>query len=372
MTQITRYILKQLLVGLLMVTAGLVAVIWITQSLRFVELIVSKGLSIGSFLFLTLLLLPNFLVIILPISLFAVLLFTYNKLIMDRELIVMRAAGMSQLGLARPALLLGFVATVLGYVMNIHVIPRSVQSFREMQWTVRNDYSQVLLQEGMFNTLIKGLTVYVRSRNNEGELLGIFVHDARKPEKPVTMMAERGALIRSETGPRVLMVNGNRQEISTDTGRLSLLYFDSYTVEVGTNSGESAELRYRDARERSLKELLTATEKEVGATDVRRFRVEFHQRMAMPWMHLSLAMIGLACLLSGGFSRHGQTIQVGLAIFLVVLVEAASLGISNKAIGSLSWVPLIYINALLPAAVGGLILVFPRLLAPRRSQMAVS
>jgi lipopolysaccharide export system permease protein len=355
-----------------MVSAGLVGIIWITQSLRFVELIVSKGLSIGSFLFLTLLLLPNFLVIILPISLFAVLLFTYNKLIMDRELIVMRAAGLSQLALARPAILLGLLTTMIGYAMNIHVIPRSVQSFREMQWTVRNDYSQILLQEGMFNTLIKGLTVYVRSRNNEGELLGIFVHDARRAEKPVTMMAERGALVRTEAGPRVLMVNGNRQEVSADTGKLSLLYFDSYTVEIGTNSGESSELRYRDARERSLAELLSSTEKEVGATDVKRFRVEFHQRIASPWMHLSLAMIGLACLLSSSFSRHGQTIQVGLAIFLVVLVEAASLGISNKAIGSLSWVPLIYINALLPTVIGGLILAFPRLFSMRRSAVATS
>jgi hypothetical protein len=83
-------------------------------------------------------------------------------------------------------------------------------------------------------------------------------------------------------------------------------------------------------------------------------------------------MIGLACLLSSSFSRHGQTIQVGLAIFLVVLVEAASLGISNKAIGSLSWVPLIYINALLPTVIGGLILAFPRLYSMRRSAVATS
>ena len=80
MTEIDRYIAKQLATGVAFVATGLVAVMWLTQSLRFVEMIVNKGLSLGAFLVLTLLLMPSFLVVILPISLFAVVLFTYNTL----------------------------------------------------------------------------------------------------------------------------------------------------------------------------------------------------------------------------------------------------------------------------------------------------
>lgn len=101
MPRISLYILRQLLVGTLFISMGLACVIWLTQSLRFVELIVNKGLSIGVFAHLTLLLIPNFLIVILPVSLFAVVLFTYNRLMADRELVVLRAAGVSQWGLAR-------------------------------------------------------------------------------------------------------------------------------------------------------------------------------------------------------------------------------------------------------------------------------
>ena len=87
----TRYVLGQLLVGMILVTAGLTCVIWLSQSLKFVEMIVNRGLSVGTFIFMTGLLLPNFLLIILPIALFTVIVFTYSKLINDRELVIMRA-----------------------------------------------------------------------------------------------------------------------------------------------------------------------------------------------------------------------------------------------------------------------------------------
>ena len=44
----------------------LVALIWLTQSLRFVELVVNRGLSFSVFLELTSLLVPGFVAVILP------------------------------------------------------------------------------------------------------------------------------------------------------------------------------------------------------------------------------------------------------------------------------------------------------------------
>ncbi|MBY0430032.1 MAG: LptF/LptG family permease, partial [Rhodospirillales bacterium] len=228
--------LRQLLVGMVFVSVALACVLWLTQSLRFVELIVNKGLSIGVFLYLTLLLLPNFLIVILPISLFAVVLFAYNRLNSDRELVVMRAAGMSQWALASPALILAFGATLIGYALNLYFVPRSVQDFRELQWTIRNDISGLFLQEGVFTPVSSGVTVFVRARNSQGELLGVLVHDKRNPDRIVTMMAERGALVRTSNGPRVLMVNGSRQEVAGHTGRLSMLYFDTYAIDFGTSA----------------------------------------------------------------------------------------------------------------------------------------
>ena len=92
-TRLDRYIFKQVLTALIAVTVALVALIWLTQSLRFVELIVNRGLSPFVFLRLTVLLIPSFIAVILPITTFVVVQFVYQRLAGDRELTVMRAAG---------------------------------------------------------------------------------------------------------------------------------------------------------------------------------------------------------------------------------------------------------------------------------------
>ena len=93
MGTLDRYVLRQVLIATVLVAATLTCAIWLTQSLRFVELIVNRGLTIGTFFYLTLLLLPSFLWLLLPISLFAAVLFTYLRLTTDSELVVMEGSG---------------------------------------------------------------------------------------------------------------------------------------------------------------------------------------------------------------------------------------------------------------------------------------
>jgi hypothetical protein len=98
------YIFRQVLFALVMATGGLTALIWLTQSLRFVELVVNRGLSFFVFIHLTALLIPSFVAVILPITTYVVIQFVYQRMATDRELTVMRAAGLSPWALARPPL----------------------------------------------------------------------------------------------------------------------------------------------------------------------------------------------------------------------------------------------------------------------------
>jgi lipopolysaccharide export system permease protein len=366
MNRLTVYILRQLMIGTVLVTLGLLAILWLTQSLRFIDLIVNEGASVTTFLTLTGLLLPNFLIYVLPIALFAVVLFAYNRLNSDRELVVIRAMGVSPLGIARPALILATVLTAVGWYLTLVAVPQSVQNFREMQWTVRNDLGNLLIREGTFSSVMPGVTVFVRARSNSGVLQGLLIHDEREPDKTVTVMAERGALIQGEDGsPKVTMVNGNRQEVDPKTGTMSLLYFDSYTLDLGGSKKGSLSDRFRDARERSLHNLLTATlenDPSLSQVDVNRFRVEAHQRLANPLNHITLTLVALAFLLSGSFDRRGASKRLMAAVGALILVEAMVIGAGNLATSSLTLLPLIYLAVILPAVLALVVLLRPNLL----------
>ncbi len=112
MPTINQYVMRHLVGTTAFVTMVLICAIWLTQSLRFVELIVNRGMSLEAFGQLTLLLMPSFLTVIGPIALFVAVLLTYNRLTMDSEIIVLRSVGLGPGALARPALILALAAVV--------------------------------------------------------------------------------------------------------------------------------------------------------------------------------------------------------------------------------------------------------------------
>ena len=70
MKKLNVYIVKQIIIGFLLVSFSLMSILWLTQSLRFVSLITNKGIPIGLFVEMTSLLMPRLFVILSPICLF--------------------------------------------------------------------------------------------------------------------------------------------------------------------------------------------------------------------------------------------------------------------------------------------------------------
>jgi lipopolysaccharide export system permease protein len=356
MSGFSRYVLKQLLVGMILVTAGLTCVIWLTQSLRLVEMIVNRGLTTGVFMYLTMLLLPNFLTLVLPISLFIVIVFIYSKMITDRELVVMRAAGLSQHSLAIPGLILTLIVVAFGYLINIYLLPHSQRLFKDLQWDIRNSYGHILLQEGAFNEVSKNTTIYVRERSSDSQLLGILVHDGRDENKPYTLLAERGAILEGKKGSRVVMYNGNRQEIDPVTHQFSILYFDRFIFELDTTSG-SADDRFREARERTVYELFHLDEDpDMDPRNIGKFIVEGHKRLISPISALGYALIGLGILISGTFTRRTQWKRVVLASVITIALLGGMIALENATAKNLSLVPMLYLLGLLPVVIGYLVM----------------
>ncbi|AOX16227.1 LPS export ABC transporter permease LptF [Kozakia baliensis] len=356
-----RYVIRQLLLGLAGITGGAVALIWLMQSLRFVSLVVDRGLSLRVFLELTSMMLPSFVAVILPITTFLVVLFGYQRMSGDRELTVMRAAGLSPFELARPGISCAIFATLLCYILNLWLVPVSYHAFRRYEFQIRNKMAAFLLQDGVFTQLSKDMTVYVRTRDRSGEMHGVLVEDDRDPDARATILAERGTMVVVNDQPRVVLFNGSRQEIDRHTGRLNVLTFTRNTIDLTQNKHDTAEVR--DAAEMSIRELLNPDPHEVAARDRGKFAVEAWRRLTSPLTAMSFAMIALFTVLSGAFSRHGNITRPLTAVLVVVGLLALSLMLQNLAGRNLHLVPLIWATAVLPALFCGVLLFLPELRA---------
>jgi lipopolysaccharide export system permease protein len=347
-TRLDRYIFRQLLVALLAVTGGLTALIWLTQSLRFVELVVNRGLSVTVFMHLTGLLIPSFVAVILPITTYVVVQFVYQRLAGDRELTVMRSAGLSQFALSRPAIALALLVTAAGYGLTLWGVPATLASFRQFQWEIRNRVAAFLLQEGVFTPLSDKLTVYVRSKDADGVLRGIMVDDARDRGAHATVFAEKGQLLEGPHGPRVLLFNGSRQEIDHQTGRLNMLTFQENEIDLAESTRDDS-VRVPDMSEVPLAELLDP--KPVMVRDIPKWYAEGHRRLTVPLTTLSYAMVALVSTLTGAFRRQAGFLRPLATILVMVGLLALGLGVGSLAARDNKLVPLMWVHALLPGAI---------------------
>jgi lipopolysaccharide export system permease protein len=363
-SRIDRYVFRQLLIALVAVTTGLVALIWLTQSLRFVDTVVNRGLSVSVFLRLTGLLIPNFVAVILPITCFVVVQFIYQRLVSDRELTVMRAAGLSQFALARPAMAIAGLTMVICLLLDLWLVPASFTQFRQFQFEIRNRLAAFLLQEGVFNTVSDNMTIYVRTRDADGTMRGIMIEDGRQPNNHATILAQSGRLVGGDSAPRVLLINGSRQELDRQSGRLNVLTFAENTIDL-TQANTNSDQRSRDVGELSVEELLSSeTPAQLSIGNQGKLKVEIHRRLTAPLTAVSFVMIALYASLTGSFQRHGGLLRPLVAVVAVVGLLALGLAVTNLAIRDTSLIPLLWLHAVLPG-----LAVFVALFGPELSDL---
>lgn len=344
MYQYNKYISRHLIYSTLLITVSLTSIVWLTQALRFIDVIVNQGVSVGIFLTLTVLLIPSLMFMILPPSMLCAVLFVYNKLKVESELIILQAAGLSKWRLALPAVQVAAAVTLIGYGIALYVQPVTYRQFKELQFFLRNNYTSILLQDGVFSSPVNGLTVFIRERDKHNVLHGILVHDNRVEGTSVTMMADEGKLVETPQGPRFLLLNGNRQE--QQNGKLSFLNFDSYTVDISLYATTMGE-RSSDPQELFLPELFRYDEAASLPENLKRYS-EGHQRLLWPIYNICVTLIALAILLSGEFNRRGHWQRIAIAVTLSMLVLFAAVGLRGVMALKPAFTVAAYLNAFLP------------------------
>jgi len=364
------YLFRQNLIAFVFATAALTCVVLFTLSFRLLSLVIDNAGTMLMFLQLMGLSLPSFLPVIVPLSLGAATIFIYHKFALDSELTVMRAAGISPLRLALPALGLAALAMLFCLFLTSYLAPLANRMLVTQQYKLKDTYSIFLIRPGVFNDITDGLTFYARRRDKEGGLEDILIHDVRKPDKPVTVMAERGHLTSADGLQQIIVSKGRRQEVDRATGQLSELNFDRYLVDLSILK-DSADNRLPDPREQTMFELMsppkTAAQRR---TTLEKIAAEFHQRLAIPLLPLTYAMIGLAAILAGEFNRRGMGKRLVIAAIAIVVMQAVMLWLVNI-IARLDWLtPIIYIVPLIPAALAYAMLRGRNFALPRLSSTA--
>ena len=324
MSRIERYVLRTATTAFLTGLLVLTGVIWITQALRQIDLLTSKGQTILIFLMMTGLALPSLLGIIAPVALFAGILYTLNKLNGDSELVVMSASGVSPGRLLRPLALLSAAVFAIVAAIYIQVLPWTFGAIENLTTFVRADFISNFARPGAFSDLELGFVFHYRERTPDGALRGVFMQDRRDPAHVSTYIAEAGKTLEKD-GESYLQLSKGVLLRPQSAGNSAMVTFDDYTIDL--SQFMQAVSSIKRPRERTTSQLWAPDDKDRSDPVLAgHIRSELLDRLASPLYALVAGLIAFAALGEARTTRQGRGLAIGGAI--VAFIGARMLGIA--------------------------------------------
>ncbi|MGY4309139.1 lipopolysaccharide export system permease protein [Bradyrhizobium sp. USDA 4369] len=328
MGSIDRYIFRTTLASFAVVLVSLTGVIWITQALRGIDLMTSQGQTILTFLGITGLVIPSLLGVIAPIALMIAVSHTLNKLATDSEIIVMNAAGMSPIRLFVPFAYATCVVAILVTFIAAFFAPDGLRRIKQWDAEITADVLANILQPGRFAQLDQNLTIRIRERQPGGELQGILIDDRRDPKERITIIAEKGTVVKNPDGSFLVLEDGNLERFELGKREPAMVAFARYAFDMSKFSNQGRDVTL-GIRERYLWELMAPAEDDPIYKQIPgQFRQELHDRFLAPIYPFAFAALTFAFLGAPRTTRQSRNFSFGSAILAVFGVRMAGFACS--------------------------------------------
>jgi len=334
MGSIDKYIFRTTLASFALVLVSLTGVIWITQALRGIDLMTSQGQTILTFLGVTSLVIPALVLIISPIALMIAVSHTLNKLATDSEIIVMNAAGFSPFRLFRPFFYATCVVALLVAFIAAYLAPDGMRRLKQWDADITADVLANILQPGRFAQLDQNLTIRIRERQPGGLLTGIFIDDRRDPNERVSIVADHGTVVKTDTGSFLILEDGNLERFELGKRDPALVAFGRYAFDMSKFSNQGRDIAL-GIRERYLWELISPPEDDPVYKEVPgQFRAELHDRFMAPIYPFAFAALTFAFLGAPRTTRQSRNFSIGSSILAVFVLRMIGFACSVTAVKS--------------------------------------
>ena len=185
------YVLKEHLSPFFVTMGGLTAVLLIGNIIKFMELVISKGVSLFDILRLILYLIPYALSFTVPMACLIAMVLAFGRLSTDYELIAMRASGVAPARLVGPLLTVGLILSAALLIVNDRLVPASHIAFRRQLKAIGIKRPTAYLESGTFIKEFPPYTIFVY--HVEGQKLdNVRIYEPQPNGPTRTIIADRG------------------------------------------------------------------------------------------------------------------------------------------------------------------------------------
>ena len=291
---------------------------------------------------------PMFVLIVVPFSCMLTVFLIFLRMSTDRELVALRAGGVSLYQLLPAPLIFCTLCGALTLFISLFGISWGMENFRSTIVDIASNRARIVVQPGVFNQDIFGLTLFARQVDPDTqEMRSVIFEDRTQDAKNrLTILAETGTITTEPSTGSVLFTLKNGHIYRADGQQFGILGFNEYEVRLDLSKVFSgAELGGVRPKEMSWDQLQVIHREKNAPTQ--RFQlkvaVERQKRWALPaaCIVLGLFAMPLACMFEG--VRRQMGVVLSLVTFLIYY-SVFSLGISIGESGKIApflglWLP---------------------------------
>jgi len=271
----------------------------------------------------------------LPIAFLIGCTLTFNRLSMDSEYVVLKAAGISTYRLLVPLGAAAVVVYGLSSFVLMYVSPWGFQGLQRLFFEVARSHAYYHLQEHEFNDGFQGLVLYVeRTVPEQQRLEGVFIADTRSGVSQI-ITAQAGELFSQPEALRVVLrlEQGAIHRSAPPYKRYDVLTFGHYDIVLNLETSLARQAR-DDARPRELfpSQLRAEIARRQALGQPSRYLVLYwHKLFALPFASIIFAGLGPALGVVQPKSGRSAGYVLGLgAIFVYYIFLTASDALTDK------------------------------------------
>ena len=317
-TILDRYIFRELLSPFLISLGALCFVMLTKELLRLVELLVSKGVAFLSVLKVFAHLLPSFLVLTLPIAGIIASITAFGRLSFDKELVAMRAAGLSLVRLSHPVFLFALLVFGLTLTLSQWGQPWSNVNLKKVALNLLRDELVLELERGVFNEAVPKMVIYVPDTQAGQDPTGIFVSDDRNPDDPRVIVAQQYFVMTDPKSNQIALrlVDGVIHSRPDNVEEYSKVSFSTYDLKMNFNEN------LYGSDERSSVETILAKLDQSGWKDTAALRrlMEHYKDLAFPTASLVFCILGVPVGIVSKRSGRMGGFAVGVLVVVIYYV----------------------------------------------------
>ena len=318
----SRYIIREMLgpfsVNLLVFTF----LFLMTKMIDITDWIVNYSLDLMDVLKVIFLMLPWFLMFIIPMSVMMSVLLTFLRLSGDNEIVALKSCGLSIYRLLPPVLGFALFGCTLSAFITLYAVPQSRIALQKMALELAASNIDIGLKERTFNDAFKDVVLYVNKIDTQQKkLLDIFLEDKRQAEIVSTVVAPEGRMF-SEPETYVfhlLLSNGTIHQTNLKERSATSIQFDSYKLSLDLGK----EIEEYDDSDKHREEMSIAELRQYIKTsavkdeDYYKIKMVLHRRFSHPVACLTMGLLAFPLGIQSKTTKRSFGLILCLFFFLL-------------------------------------------------------